>query len=298
MTVSEARRIEQDFQRKSDPSEEEIFLYTEAMDFLIHEENDPDDMMHLGGWYYEQRQFDLALKYYEMASVFNIDSADVCLGYIWYYGRTGERDYEKAFRHYSRSMERGNLVSTYKVADMYKNGYFVEKDYEKYKAMIEDLYPQVKNARMLGDPLPEVYTRLARIRKEEGRLDEAAGLYIDAKDFLAQRIRYTHFFGDLSIMKWLVDDLYEIIEFDPDYVDLFDMYYVLKRPARVSFFYEGEEQELESVLEDGACAVRFNDKWFRDRDGFFLKAAIGGVKLTSIYDDLYGFEVTINDGNN
>lgn len=94
------------------------------MDYLIHEENKPDDMMQLGGWYYECRRFDIALKYYEMASAYDIDAADECLGYIWYYGRTGEKDYGKAFRHYAKSMERGNLVSTYKVADMYRNGYY------------------------------------------------------------------------------------------------------------------------------------------------------------------------------
>ena len=298
MTVKEAREIEERFNRISIPTEEDIFLYTEAMDFLIREENRPEDMLHLGGWYYDWRKFDLALKYYEMAAAFDIDLADECLGYIWYYGRTGEKDYEKAFRYYSRSMERGNLVSTYKIADMYKNGYFVEKDYEKYKEIIEQLYPKVKNARFLGEPLPEVFTRLAGIRKEQGRMEEAADLYLQAKDFLAQRIRYNPFFGNLNIMKWLIDDLYGIIDFDPDYIDFYDLYYVLNRPAKVSFFCGKWKQELESVLEDGACAVRFNDKWFRDRDEFFLKAAVNDQKLTAVYDMLHGFEVVLKNGNN
>ena len=297
MTVKEAREIEERYYEMSNPSEEDDFLYTEAMDFLIREENLPEDMMQLGGWYYERRDFDLALKYYEMASAFGIDSADECLGYIWYYGRTGERDYEKAFRHYAKSMGRGNLVSTYKVADMYKNGYFVEKDPVKYREIIEELYPKVKNARNLGAPLPEVFTRLARIRKEQGRMEDAADLYLRAKDFLAQRISYNAFFGNLNIMKWLIDDLYKIIEFDPDYVDFYDLYYVLNRPAKISFFYEDEEQKLESVLEEGACVVHFNDKWYRTRDDFFQKAVLDGNKLTAICDDFYGFEVEMEDGD-
>ncbi|MBQ6384621.1 MAG: sel1 repeat family protein [Lachnospiraceae bacterium] len=297
MTVKEAREIEADFYKISNPSEEDVFLYTEAMDFLIREENRPEDMMQLGGWYYESRSFDLALKYYEMASAFQIDAADECLGYIWYYGRTGERDYEKAFRHYSRSMERGNPVSTYKVADMYKNGYFVEKDDEKYKEIIEKLYPEVKDARYVEEPLPEVFTRLARIRKEQGRPEEAADLYLRAKVFLAQRIRYHPFFGNLNIMKWLIDDLYEIIEFDPGYIDFYDLYYVLRRPAGVSFFYRGGKHELESLMEDGACVVHFHDQWFRSRDDFFKKAMLDNQKITALYADLYGFEVKIEDGD-
>lgn len=297
MTVEEARNIEEWFNRFSNPSEEDIFLYTEAMDFLIHEENKPEDMMQLGGWYYECRKFDLALKYYEMASAFDIDAADECLGYIWYYGRTGEKDYEKAFRHYAKSMDRGNPVSTYKVADMYKNGYFVEKDYEKYKEIIEKLYPKVKDAHYLGEPLPEVFTRLACIRKEQGRMEDAADLYLQAKDFLAQRIRYNPFFGNLNIMKWLIDDLYEIIEFDPEDMKFYDLYHVLKRPAKITFFYCGKRQDLESVPEDGTCVIRFNDVWFRSRDDFFQKAALEDQKLTAVYEDLYGFEVVTDDGD-
>ena len=53
-------------------------------------------MMQLGGHYYGIRRFDLALKYYELAANFEILDAYECLGYIWYYGRTGERDYAKA----------------------------------------------------------------------------------------------------------------------------------------------------------------------------------------------------------
>lgn len=297
MTVKEARQIQERFNSMSNPSEEDMFLYTEAMDFLIHEENKPEDMMQLGGWYYECRKFDLALKYYEMASAFDIDAADECLGYIWYYGRTGEKDYEKAYRHFTKSMDRGNLVSTYKVADMYKNGYFVEKDYKKYKEIIEKLYPKAKDCRFLSEPLPEVFTRLARIRKEEGRTEEAASLYLEAKDFLAQRIRYNPFWGNLNIMKWLIDDLYEIIDFDPWYMDFYDLFYILKRPAKVSFYYDSQRMEVESVMEDGACVVRFGDKWFRSRDEFFRGAVAREKMLTSLYDEMYGFEVVMEDGD-
>ncbi len=291
MTVKEARRIVREFDKRKKPSEDEIFMFTEAMDFLIKELNDPADMLYLGGYYYEQKRFDLALKYYEMAASFDYDPAYECLGYIWYYGRTGQRDYEKAFGYFSKLMEKGDLVATYKVADMYKNGYFVEKDYAKYCEIIEDLYPKVVNCRNLFDPVPEVFTRLARIRKEEGRLEDAANLYLRAKDFLAQRIRYNAFFGNLNIMKWLIDDLYEIIEFDEDFFDFYDLYYILKSPHKVTFMYEEQVMKLESVMEGSECTVCFNGKWFRSRDDFFKDAMVGETTATTVYDDFYAFEV-------
>ena len=291
MTVKEARKTAQSFFEKSNPSEEDVFLFTEAMSFLIEEEHRPQDMMELGGYYYEIKRFDLALKYYEMAASYDYEPAYECLGYIWYYGRTGEKDFKKAFEYFSKLKDKGDLVAAYKVADMYKNGYFVEKSKEKYEEIIEDLYPKVRNLRNVFDPVPEVFTRLAHIRIEQNRKDEAVELFLFAKDFLAQRIRYNAFFGNLNIMKWLIDDLYELIEFDEDYFDFFDLYYLLKTPHIVGFIYKNEQCTLESVMEGSECSVCFNGKWFRDRDDFFKKAVLNGEKLTSLYRDLYGFEV-------
>ena len=178
-----------------------------------------------------------------------------------------------------------------KLADMYRNGYYVEKDQKKYEQIIEDLYPKVMDMNNVFDPVPEVFTRLARIRTSQGREEEAVNLYLYAKDFLAQRISHSAFFGNLNIMKWLIDDLYELIEFDEEYFDFFDLYYLLRTPHKVSFIYEDNEQSLESVMEGNECTVCYNGKWFHSRDDFFKDGCIGNTKLTAIYDKLYGFEV-------
>ena len=292
MTIKEAEKIVRNFRESRRNSDEEEFMFLEAMDFLIEKRKDPSDMMSLGGYYYDQKRFDLALKYYEMAAAMDYDEAYECLGYIWYYGRTGERDYKKAFEYFSKMMDKGNLVATYKVADMYKNGYYVEKNMDKYKSMIEDLFEKVQPCRNVFDPVPEVYTRLARIRKEEGREEEAVELYLRAKDWLAQRIRYNAFFGNLNIMKWLIDDLYDLIEFDEFFIDFYDLYYLLKTPHKITFYYNDEEMKLESQKEGDECVVCYNGKWYHSRDDFFKEATTGdGTKLTAVYSDLYGFEV-------
>lgn len=169
MTILEAKRICSDYYNMTNPSEEDTFLYTEALKFLIEEAKDADYMVELGGLYYEDRQFDLALKYYELAAEYNNLYAISNLGYIWYYGRTGERNYEKAFYYFDKARQMGDVIAAYKVADMYKNGYYVEKDYEKYKAIIEDLYPKVTNSRRLNEPLPEILHGWLRyvLRKEK-----------------------------------------------------------------------------------------------------------------------------------
>lgn len=61
MTVREAERIRDEFDGKTNPGEDEIFAFTEAMNFLIETVGSPEDMRYLGGVYYERKKFDLAL---------------------------------------------------------------------------------------------------------------------------------------------------------------------------------------------------------------------------------------------
>lgn len=291
MTVKEARKIVQEFDENSVITEDKEFMFIEAMDFLISEEKNPADMMWLGGYYYEKKHFDLALKYYEMAALMDYEPADECLGYIWYYGRTGEKDYEKAYKYFKKSMEKGNIVSSYKLADMYKNGYFVEKDEKKYAEIIESLYDDVKDEIDLFAPVPEILTRLARIRMAQNKNDEAINYLLYAKDFLAQRITYNAFFGNINIMMWLIDDLYSLVEFDKEDFDFYDLAYLMKSPCKVCFMVGEKECNIEVKEDEGNMAINFNGKWFRDRGEFFGNALNGNTKLTAIYEDCYGFEV-------
>ena len=289
MTITEAKKIYNEYIDKSVLSPDEEFMLLEAMDFLVQETKDTRWMVELGGYHYDQKNFDLALKYYELADAYGDKWAPEGLGYIWYYGRTGVKDYDKAFHYYTKAMNNGQLRSMIKVADMYKNGYSVEKDYDKYCEIIEKAYDKVKNARYLGEPLPEVFTRLARIRTEQGRIDEAIDLYLAAKDFLAQKISCNPFFGDLNVMKWLSEDLYKLIEFDYSDMDLYDLYFALTKPCKIEFYCFGDKYTVEAVEEDGTISVKFGDKWFRDVSEFFSKAVIEGKRVPVLYNDCYAF---------
>ena len=291
MTIREAEKNIIDFYDISNPNDDEIFIWTESLKFMIEKTNESRYMMELGGYYYEIQNFDLALKYYEMAAMKEDVSAYECLGYIWYYGRTGEKDYKKAFEYYEKAMKKGHLVATYKVADMYRNGYYVEKDYDKYKKIIEELYPKVKDLKNVFEPIPEVFTRLAKIRMVENKNGEAKNLLLKAKDVLAERISINAFFGNFTIMKWLIKDLYKVKEFDANDFDLYDLYYVLEKPTLLTFENYEERYEVESVIEDGELVVRFKDKWFRTIDDFMQKAEIDGKSLCKIYFELENFKI-------
>ena len=280
MKYSDAMDIVEDLRWKRDLTEDEEERYIEALSYLIQDTNNSRYMVELGGYYYEQKHFDLALKYYEMADLAGDKWAAEGLGYIWYYGRTGEKDYMKAFEYYSKASMNGNINSSLKVADMYKHGYYVEEDYDKYREIIEELYDEYIGN--IGDyahpngPAPEICSRLAGIRKKEGRTEEAVELLDHTISWLAERIRFNQFFGNVSMMEMAIRELYTMIDIDYEDLNMFDMFEVLTRPVKVSFRMHGEDTEhiLEAVDEDG-IAIRYDDKWYRSVNELFVKSNLG-----------------------
>ena len=296
MTIIEAQMILDRFYRLTDPTEEDRFLVEEALQYLIEMTGDPNYMAELGGMYYEQRQFDLARKYYEMAAESDNTYALLGLGYIWYYGRLGERDYEKAFRCFDRAREKGDLNAAYKVADMYRRGYYVENDPGRFRKIIEELYGKLKKERNPYSKAPEVFVRLAEIREADGKNGEALSLYEAARPMIARRIADSGFFGDRTIMKEIMGGIYRLQPEGPDEIYLHDLYHLLDQPCTVRFRFEGRPQEVQSLEEDGAVVIRYGSRWFRTTDDFFTGAEIDGERLTALYAELYAFEVVREDG--
>lgn len=296
LTIQTAENYINQCSYKSNLNEDEEFYYVECMEYLVENRGSVRDCLMLGGWYYERKQFDLALDYYSLAEMKmktkkEISSVCDCLGYIYYYGRVGEPNYELAFHYYSMASNAGNLEASMKVADMYRNGYYVDKDQDKYEQIIQDLYQQVKDETNLFTPLPEIFLRLSKIYVKQGKKDEAVNLLLQAKAFLAERIQYNTFFGNLTIMKWIILDLYSIEEFDPDYVDLFDLYYVLLKPNTIYFIYEGETYQIESIEDNGTVYINYNGNNYENTDDFFSRALLDNEMLCARYFDIDFMEV-------
>lgn len=293
MTVEEARKLYEKYKKElawnNDHTNEEAL--TEITGFLLRKTGDPWYSMDLGGYYYGCEKYDLAQKYYELAYEQGDCSAALCLGYIWYYGRTGTVDYEKAFRYFSEAAALGNDEGKRKLADMYKNGYFVEPDYAKYCSIIEELYEAHKDDERRFLELPDICTRLADIRKKEGNIEEAVRLYQMAKDDLPERMRLLEFFGDINVMDWLINDLYSLIEPDYSNLDIFDLFYVLKKPCTVTFRYRQKKYEIHSEMENGEFAVHFAGRWYRSVNELFRNAKLAGKPLYVRYQEIYNLEV-------
>lgn len=109
------------------------------LDFIVEllqmeiEGGNDDAMNTLGALYYDgkrgfEQSYEQAIRCYTMASELGNQLATENLGYCYYYGRAGEPDYEKAFHCFAQGAFAGQLVSLYKIGDMYRGGLYVRKN--------------------------------------------------------------------------------------------------------------------------------------------------------------------------
>ena len=100
---------------------------------VAYENGNGDAMNDIGAQYYDgnrgfEQDFTKAVYCYKLAAEKGSRQAQENLGYCYYYGRNMPVDYEKAFHYFALGAFDGHLISLYKIGDMYKNGYYVEKN--------------------------------------------------------------------------------------------------------------------------------------------------------------------------
>ncbi len=296
MKIEEALQVLRDYYDKQNRTEDDEFLYSESLGFLIEETKNPAYMTELAWYYCSKKRFDIEIKYLEMAAEYGYIPAMEELGYMWYYGQHGEKDYDKAFFYFSKGAKddpdkSGSLWCKYKLADMYRFGCSVEKDEEKYKAIIKEAYEKIKTPKRLNDPYPEIAYRLAGIRAEEGNKKEAIRLLQSAKRFMAERLSVEPFWGHIEVMGRIVKMLYSLREPDMENLSFYDLFYICEQPGDIDFKFQGKKCRIKVTEEDGEKAIGFDDKWYRSFEQLCAKAEIGGIKITGVYDEIYDVEV-------
>ena len=266
MDFKEAYDIYENYlQNSSFADDEDFFMFTEVVQLLYESTGDAKYMCDLGGAYYERKEFDLARKYYEIATEKGNYYANIGLGYIWYYGRTGECDYKKAFEYFSSC--KGDINAEYKLADMYRTGKYVAKDQAKYEAKIEEIYDLLQHSKDKYY-VPDIYSRLARIRKSQSRFKEEYVLLCNARKVLEYRIIRDNFFGDYSVMKGIIQELHQNEFYRDKQYDIFDLYVLFEKPHKAELIIDGKPQAVSAVEEDGTVVVECNGKWYRSADDF------------------------------
>lgn len=77
-----------------------------------------NDLLDTGAEAYRNGDYLTAQKYYTQAAKLGNSQAMCNLGYIYEYGRTGQRDYKKAFYCFKMAADKDNAEACYKVGDI------------------------------------------------------------------------------------------------------------------------------------------------------------------------------------
>lgn len=152
-------------------------------------------------WYKARDSF---IKYYEMTGD---ASAANTLGYIYYYGRCNEGvpEYEEAFKYFSIGHAFGYYESTYKIADMFKNGYGVVKSGETanrlYWKVYNETFEDFVNGKFDGK-FADAALRIGNCYRDGIGCDSnkfwAYYYYLQADYAIRKRIEYNHY-GDTVV---------------------------------------------------------------------------------------------------
>ncbi len=229
---------------------------------------------------YALRHYEEALKFYEAGKEEGDPAAVEGLANIHYYGRTGNPDYAAAFQEYTVAADAGRVGAMVKLSDIYKNGTFVKRDPFRSEQILEEAYEAVRESDDIDAPKPEVCTRLARWRAEEGNREEALRLYREARDVLAERIARSPVFTDLNTMEWLSVEKGTLSR--PEEPDLFDLFFLLGEDG----LYEISRGDEVYTVASAGDQVVFEDQAYMSPGDFLRHARIGKTLLAQLWKEL------------
>ena len=281
------------FYKLDDPTEEQQFRFVEAMKYAVETAYFEDDIVaasyNLAVYYRDIREFDLEKKYLEIGVQYDEDVCGEELGVLWYYGLTGERDHEKAYRYFSKSSGRR---SRYLIADMYHDGSYLPRDTKKCKKIIYELFLDVHSERndrrfTVSTLFPEIAVRCVRLFLEDGKDTEFdLDCLLDARSILTERQKRRPCWMNLRTMRQILETTVEMVGNDFDFIDLYDLMTYDTNGARITFDHGGTGHFLDMFRKDGETVCRFEDRWFHGPDDFLEKARIGGRRITTVMDEI------------
>lgn len=128
---------------------------------MKEEYSESDRLLDIGAKAYQVGDYNKAQKYYEKAANMHNAQAACNLGYIYEYGRTGEKNPEKAFYYYSEAALLGNANAYYKLGDCYLYGDFVAKNKNLAFLNYQQACDIAENSGVDDDIKSDIYYRMA-----------------------------------------------------------------------------------------------------------------------------------------
>lgn len=260
------------------------FAEYEALDYIIVYDCRPDYLCELARKYEELGMYSVLCDLFKVRS-HNPVVAQI-RGEMEYNGIFGKPDYKKAFEYFSHAMTVGSLLAEYYIAKMYKYGLYVKQNYGKYKRMIQSVYKKYQKSIIECCPLC--------IALEASKVEQQAGNEKKAIDCCLQALKNQRWLMSVGLGNVTNEDaaivcqLYQLIDFDPDDMDLLDLLYVLREPCQVNILLNGKQITVCSYYNCGRLIVKCGEEYYRDAVDFLRKHKENDELLsTHVYEIAY-----------
>ncbi|MCD8307787.1 MAG: hypothetical protein LUD51_06160 [Clostridia bacterium] len=208
----------------------------------------------------------------------------MCSGYL------GEPDYKKAYEYYRFAAYRGYVYAMCRLAFMYRDGLYVEKDYSECTRLLLQTYYAVAGAGEQYLPaITEALLELSRAGQASGNTKDALKAILLAvsclEDVWAKGATVTD--ADAQY----VEQLYSLKSFAKSKRMLADFLYVLLKPCKVRFTIHGRKHTAEAVASGGEVIVAYEGQYYKDPADFMNKAEIDGKPIRTYAKELQKMEV-------
>ncbi len=182
-------------------------------------------------------------------------------------------DFRGAYALYDAAMKDGDIHALIKIAEMYKYGQYLDKDYDKYKELIlqaevnaqEQFWVDIVNTYYDGKrprnikELWQIWADVVEIYYADGKIQETKQRCID------YRKRLLNVAGDVFDVARRISDIYYKVEKKENIdVCVWDGERILRDKGHVTLLYRDKMYHLEQKTDRGMKSVLCNGESYRD----------------------------------
>lgn len=253
------------------------FAEYEALEYITQNDYGPDYLCELA------REYEAHGLYKKLDGLFDERSYNPVVaqikGEMELNGIFGQPDYKKAFEYFTHAMSIGSILAEYNLAKMYKYGLYVKKNHAKYVRMLRSIYRKY-NANLIEACPRSIILEMSKVEQQCG--NEQAAIECCLQALNTQRMLMRCGLGNVTSEDAdIVQQLYELVEFDPDDMDLLDLLYVLQQPNRVRIMLNGRQIEVSAYYNNDRLIVECDNKFYRDAVDFLRRHKTGDELLSN-----------------
>ncbi len=210
---------------------------------------------------------------------------------IEYYGYLQPPNYQKAYELYRFGTTKGNLMAKLRLAQMYRDGIYVEQDTARYQKMVEECYTDfcaVASKEFLPT-IAIIVFELSLIEEMRGNLPKSIEYLTELKETLEKAYETGADFDNFSMK--MLNRFYTLTSFNAQTMNVFDIAYVLQKPCVVQFQVKRTKYQVQSLYQNNRLVVLFQNRYYRNPQDFLNRATLHNERLKTLNHQIKKMEV-------